>query len=370
MRILIDYRPALRQRTGVGEYVHELVLALLRSGPPGETITLFSSSWKDRLEAGAVEGAEIIDRRIPVRVLNLAWHRLRWPSAELLAGGPFDVVQSAHPLPIPARGAAQIVTVHDLDFLDHPERTRAEIRRDYPALAPSAVRAVDHVLVNSPHTAREVERRLSVNPERITIATPGAPPWAGRQDEPESGYLLFFGTLEPRKNLGLLLDAYASLVAAMPGAPRLVLAGGVPPEAAGLVARTMEPPLAGRVEVRGYIAPEDRQQLYAGALALIIPSHAEGFGIPALEAMTLGVPVVAANRGALPELVGDAGELFEPEASRLLDVLQRLLTDRDLRQRMRRAGWRRAREYSWAESARRAREAWSRAIDRRSRRRG
>lgn len=368
MRILIDYRPALRQRSGVGEYVHELVRALLRSAPPDETIVLFSSSWKDRLAAEVAPAAELVDRRIPVRILNAVWHRLKWPPVEMLARGPFDVVQSAHPLPIPSRKAAQVVTVHDLDFLDHPGRTRAEIRRDYPALAPAAIRDADHVLVNSPHTARDVAHRLGVTTDRITVATPGAPAWRRRENEPPGGYLLFFGTVEPRKNLGLLLDAYTTLVASAADVPRLLLAGGVPPEASPLLARVGEPPLAGRVEVRGYVAPDDRQQLYAGALALVVPSHTEGFGIPALEAMTIGVPVIAANRGALPELVGDAGELFEPDAPLLVEALRHVVSDRDLRRRMRDAGWQRAREYSWDESARRTRGAWTLAAERRHRR--
>src|SRR5262249_8969752 len=157
---------------------------------------------------------------------------------------------------------------------------------------------------------------------------------------------LFFGTLEPRKNVGLLLDAYSMLS----DAPRLVLAGGVPPEAHELLRRVEAHPLAGRVEVRGYIAPEDRQRLYMGALALIVPSHGEGFGIPALEAMTVGVPVVAANRGALPELIAEAGELFEPAVQPLVDALRRVTGDPDHRRRMRDAGWQRAREYSWNRS--------------------
>jgi glycosyltransferase involved in cell wall biosynthesis len=370
LRILIDYRPALRQRTGVGEYIHELVLALVRSRQPGETIAVFSSSWKDRVDVASLAGTEVLDRRVPVRVLNAAWHRLKWPPAELLAGGAFDVVHSFHPLPIPARRAAQVVTVHDLDFLDHPERTRAEIRRDYPSLAPAAVRGADHVLVNSPHTARDVERRLRVDADRITIATPGAPSWGPRTNEPAGGYLLFFGTLEPRKNVGLLLDAYSALASSMPDAPPLVLAGGVPAEARELIARTTMPPLAGRVHIRGYVAPEDRRHVYEGAIALVMPSHTEGFGIPALEAMTLGVPVLAANRGALPELVGGAGELFEPATAPLIELLRHVMTNPERRRRLRAAGWARAREYSWDQSAGRAREAWEMAVWRRSRRRG
>src|SRR5262249_57957810 len=132
-RVLIDYRPALRERSGVGEYTHELARALRAAGPPDDPqraieLTLFSSSWKDRFApASELARATTIDRRVPVSVLNLAWHRLGWPPIETIAGRTFDVAHSSHPLLMPSRTAAQVITIHDLDFLTHPERTRAEI---------------------------------------------------------------------------------------------------------------------------------------------------------------------------------------------------------------------------------------------------
>ena len=140
MRVVIDYRPALRQRTGVGEYTHQLARALVglvddRGSRPVD-VTLFSSSWKDRLSVDdGLRGAAVVDRRVPVALLNLAWHRFNWPPAESMARGAFEVAHSMHPLLMPARHAARVVTIHDLNFIAHPERTRAEIRRDYPALA-------------------------------------------------------------------------------------------------------------------------------------------------------------------------------------------------------------------------------------------
>ncbi len=370
LQILIDYRPALRHRTGVGEYVHELAAALMRLPlPAGEELTLFSSSWKDRLPKDVIPGALTIDRRIPVRLLNLAWHRLHWPPIERLTGRTFDVVQSAHPLPIPSRAAAQIVMVHDLDFLDHPERTRREIRRDYAALTPRAVLEADHVLVNSKHTGLDVERRLGVPSDRISVCSPGVPSWHRRTDEPPGAVVLFFGTLEPRKNIGVLLDAYVKLLAGGVPVPRLVLAGATPPEAAPLVARAATPPLQGHVDVLGYVEAEHRLDLYRRALVLVMPSHAEGFGIPALEAMTLGVPVIVANRGALPEVVGEAGLLIDPDdAGALADALGRVTADRALRDRLREAGWLQAQRFQWSQTAARTREAWAMAVEHRRRR--
>jgi glycosyltransferase involved in cell wall biosynthesis len=373
VRILLDYRPALRQRTGVGEYVHELARALVASAPPGESLSLFSSSWSDRLDRTVVPGTETVDRRVPVRVLNFAWHRLAWPPAERLAGQPLDVVHAAHPLLIPASHAAQVVTIHDLDFLDHPERTRAEIRRDYPALARSHAQQADQVVAVSLHTASDVERRLGVDRARITVCRPGRPDWRRRDVEPAPGCVLFLGTLEPRKNLDVLLDAYEKLIgdARSEAIPPLVLAGRATPEAEPIVARARRAPLAGRVELPGYIDPDRRRELYERALVFVLPSHMEGFGMPALEAMTVGVPVVAANRGALPEVVGRAGRLFEPDDPDALSAhLRELLTDAVARDRLREAGWMRAGEFSWADTARGVRDAWTRSVARRLERRG
>jgi glycosyltransferase involved in cell wall biosynthesis len=365
VRILLDYRPALRERTGVGEYVHELARALVASAPPGETLTLFSSSRRDRLDPSVVPGARVVDRRIPVSLLNLAWHRFGWPPVERLAGS-FDVVHSMHPLLMPSSQAAQVITVHDLDFMDHPERTAREVRRDYPALAPTHARRADAVVVVSQHTANDVARRLGVSPERIAICHPGAPPWSAREDEPTTGCVLFLGTLEPRKNLGVLLDAYESVLARHPHAPPLVLAGRVPEEGAALAARVQQGPLAGHVELTGYVTDAQRLELYRRALVFVLPSHTEGFGLTALEAMTCGVPVIAADRGALPETVGRAGLLFDADSARdLAAVLETVLTSPAKRTTMREDGLRQARRFQWTDTASAVRQAWIAALTRR-----
>lgn len=370
MRILLDYRPALRRRTGVGAYMHEAAMALARTAVPGEHILLFSASWKDRLMPDVVPPLEVIDRRIPVRVLNYAWHRLGQPPIEVVARTPVDVVQAAHPLLIPARRAARVVTVHDLDFLDHPERTRAEIRRDYPVLAGAHARAADHVVVVSPHTAAAVEKRFGVPADRITICPPGAPAGPPRSAPPGAdGCILFIGTLEPRKNLGVLLDAYARLRQARAATPRLVLAGRHGASADALVARTLEAPLAGHVDLPGYVDDAEKRRLLERALVLILPSHDEGFGMPAIEALAAGVPVVASNRGALPATVGGAGALFEPDAPDELAHLLAAILDSPERQRlMAEQGLRQAAQFSWQQTADRLREAWRLAHEHRMRR--
>ena len=373
MRVLIDYRPALRDRSGVGEYTHQLVKALLASNPrsspsPGTNgaldLTIFSSSWKDRLTPlPELRGARVVDRRVPVRLLNFSWHRLGWPPAEQLTGLAFDVAHSPHPLLLPVRNAAQVIMVHDLHFLAHPERTRAEIRRDYPDLVKEHAHRAGRIIVPSQFTAREVERQLGIDATRIAVCPPGAPEWAPRETPAPDGYILFFGTLEPRKNIGGLLDAYERLLAQGITCPELVLAGRASDEAGPWLDRITRPPLAGHVRHVGSIEPANRQALYAGARLLVMPSFEEGFGIPVLEAMTFGVPVVAASSGALPEVLGDAGPLVNPDRpEEIASAMRRLLEDDAYAAVCTAKGVLRARQFNWHRTARLVYEAYEQAI--------
>jgi glycosyltransferase involved in cell wall biosynthesis len=357
VRILIDYRPALRERTGVGEYVHGLTTALPAHLREGDSLTLFSSSWKDRLASDVVPGARCVDARVPVRLLNLLWHRLEWPAVESFAGS-VDVAHSMHPLMMPSRAGVRVVTVHDLYFFDQPEATAAEIRRDYRTLAPDHARRADAVVVNSEYTKSQVVERFHVDAERVTVCRPASPAWRRRDEPPVRGPILFLGTLEPRKNVPGLLRAYAELAARRPGVPELVLAGRMPAHGVGDVL-PREPSLAGRVRTTGYVSDAERQRLYREAAMLVVPSFEEGFGITALEAMTMGVPVVAARRGALPEVLGDAGVLVDiEEPGPLAAAMEHVLTDADARRRMADAGVRRAAQFTWEASAARLYEAY------------
>jgi glycosyltransferase involved in cell wall biosynthesis len=349
VRIVLDYRPALRQRTGVGEYVHGLATALARLLRPDDSLTLFSSSWKDRLSADAVPGTRISDSRVPVRILNLAWHRAGWPPLELLAG-PVDVAHSLHPLMMPARGA-RIVTVHDLYFLTRPDHAAAEIRRDYPRAARDHVHRADAVVVNSEYTRRQVVERLRVPPERITVCPPGAPDWQPRPAPAAAGPILFIGTIAPRKNVPALLRAFTELTGTVRDAPELVLAGRMSRN--GLVGTGIDvAAVIDRIRMPGYVEDEAKQQLYRQASMLVLPSLDEGFGIPALEAMAMGVPVIASNRGALPEVLGEAGLLVDPEnPSAIADAMRQVLEDEGLRRRLAEAGIARAARYTWTASA-------------------
>jgi glycosyltransferase involved in cell wall biosynthesis len=367
----MDYRAALRDRTGVGEFVHELVRALSTSAPPGQSdqVVIFTSSWKDRPAPGIsheLSNVRIADRRVPVRVLTWAWNRLQWPPVEWLAG-ECSVVHSQSPLLIPAARAAQVVTIHDLDFLRHPEHVDAEMRRDYPVLARAHAARAHAVVVSSHYAAGEVIRELGIARARVHVCSPGTPSWApavaSRQAAKRGHRLLFMGTLGLRKNVGTLLEAYARLLSRVPDAPPLTLAGRTTPDSARWEARAKSPPLAGRVELAGYVDAARRIELYAGARMLILPSYEEGFGLPVLEAMACGVPVVISSRGSLPEVAGAAADPVDPDdAEGFTARMEALLDDRTAAAAAQR-GLQQAARYSWALCADAARQAYRAAIE-------
>jgi glycosyltransferase involved in cell wall biosynthesis len=371
MRILVDYRPALRARTGVGEYIHTLVGAY--TSAHDDRVSIFTSSWKDRPSPSLPRElrVEVVDRRVPVSLLNYLWHRLEWPPIEDLAGDT-DVVHAAHPLLIPARRAAQVVTIHDLFFLLHPEGTRAEIRRDYATLSPSHATRADAVVTSSLHTKQLIHEHLDVAPHCIYVCPPGAPTWKtlGRAPNvPDKGYMLFLGTLETRKNIGALLDAYEALTNGTRPVPRLILAGGASPDADPWLTRIARDPLTHHVIYKGYVADEEREALYAGARALVLPSLDEGFGLPVLEAMSAGVPVIASNRGSLPEVVGNAGVLLDPlDPLAWAAAIERVAGDNTWATALACAGLERARAFTWSKSAAELRRAYQDAFARRGQR--
>lgn len=371
MRILVDYRPALRERTGVGEYIRQLVSAY--TATHRDELVLFTSSWKDRPAStlGAELRAAVVDRHVPVSVLNYLWHRLEWPPVEMMTGY-VDVVHAAHPLLIPSRDAAQVVTIHDLFFLDHPERVRGEIRRDYPALAPAHARRADAIVTSSQRTQQAIVDRLGVAEEYVYCCPPGAPVWhtLGRAPNvPANGYMLVLGTLEPRKNIGIVLDAFERLATQIT-APKLVVAGNATADANDWLARISRPPLEACVEYVGYVPDERREALFAGARALLLPSLDEGFGLTALEAMSAGVPVVASDRGSLPEVIGNGGLLVPPDdVEAWASAVDHLVRDEGWSRQLAQKGLDRARAFTWEGTAARLAQAYRDAVVRRKARR-
>jgi alpha-1,3-rhamnosyl/mannosyltransferase len=214
-----------------------------------------------------------------------------------------------------------------------------------------------------------VERRLQVPRERIVVCPPGAPAWTPRSAAPRDGYVLFVGTLEPRKNVGGLLDAYERVIDTA-AELELLLVGSATDASRAWLERIGRPPLKGKVRHVGYVDASRMRQMYEGARVLVMPSFDEGFGIPVLDAMTLGVPVVAARRGSLPEVLGDAGRLVDPEApAEIADAILQVAQDDGYADALAARGVARSRAFRWDETARRVYGAYRDAVEHHAHRR-
>jgi glycosyltransferase involved in cell wall biosynthesis len=334
---MIDVSYSGRGRTGTGVYVEELVRAL---GARRDT-EVVCVRQRRRLRPGA--GNPL--RSAANLALDRVWTRFGLPRAARLAGA--DVLH--HPLPAHSPGAAcaQVVTVHDVAYERHPDEFtpvwRAVARREHRA----AVARTGAVVCPSRATARDAERLLGADPARTVVAHHG--PGQGLPAAAPAGrsHLLYLGSDEPRKRVGSLLDAHASL----PDPPELVLAGEAARRADGPFVRGEPDPSPVRVA-----------ELLAGALALVHPAPLEGFGLTLLEAMAAGAPVVALRSASSEEVCGDAALLVEPEE--LAGALARVAGDAALRERLAAAGRERAAAFSWEQSAERHLEAYRLAAGR------
>jgi len=275
----------------------------------------------------------------------------------------FDLLHSPDFIP-PWRGRfRRLITVHDLTFLYYPQFLTDESRRYYNDQIERAVRVADHISADSTNTKDDLVRLLNVPPAKVTVVLLAPNPIYRVMDEAtctqvvtrlglSRGFLLFTGTLEPRKNVTGLLTAYRMLCDRKPSAPPLVLAGRRGWLYDEIFQRIGQLKLTDRVRFPENLPDEDLVALYNAASLFVLPSFYEGFGLPVLEAMACGAPVICSDRGSLPEVAGDAALLINPDdPAGLADALERVLEDDRFRAQMRERGWANVRRFSWAKTA-------------------
>jgi glycosyltransferase involved in cell wall biosynthesis len=299
MRVAFDVSPLSHPRAGVANYMLCSLRGLVEAGADVVAFAPVSARGKRLVEA-ALSGIDV-ERHLPVLPFahgwRTAWSRLQRPQAERWLGR-FDVLHFSDWMYPPQRAGLRATTVHDLVPLRFPEWTHGRTVRMHGAKYRHAARTAHVLLCNSEFTARDVRELLHVEPERVHVAHPAAAPVfaaAGERAELGRPYALSVATLEPRKNLETLLDAHALLSGEL--ALAVVGASGWGPQ----------PRLDAPGVIRlGYVDDEELARLYRGASVFVYPSRFEGFGLPVLEAMKSGVPVVASAHSSIDEACGDA----------------------------------------------------------------
>ncbi|MFI7698151.1 glycosyltransferase family 4 protein [Nonomuraea sp. NPDC049480] len=369
-RVLVDAAAVPADRGALIRYVDGLVAALHRAGADLAVVCQRAEAERYRQLAPS---ADIIPGPVEItnRAARLAWEQTGLPLLARQVGA--DVIHAPYySIPL-SSGLPTVVTVHDTTWFTEPDQhsPRASFFR---SATRTAVRHARRVIVPSKATRDELIRVLSADPTRIDVAYHGVdlaqfhPPSeeeirraalrCGLHGQP---YVAFLGNLDPRKNVPNLIRGFAAAVKRLEKPPALVIGGGVHEDDVDAACREVEATV--RVVRPGYLRAPDLPGFLGGALVVAFPSRGEGFGLPVLEAMACGAPVLTTHRSSLPEVGGDAVAYTEPDADSIAAALGHLLASSERRRQLQEAGLARAREFTWDASAEAHLSSYQRAIE-------
>jgi glycosyltransferase involved in cell wall biosynthesis len=373
MRVALDLTSVPPRMAGVGSYLAGLVDALQRVDEVNEYLLVVGAALREAFPVRSPRFSVVTvpDRSRPVRLL---WEQVSLPA--LVARLRVDVLHSPHytrPLrPLPC---ASVVGVMDLTYVLLPQYHAWSRRVFFRRMVPAAAALADRVIAISESTKRDAAAHLGIPAGRIDaipLAISAAyradiPAWdidATRQrlDLPQE-YVLFVGTIEPRKNLPRLVRAYANAVRTEPAFPALVLVGMRGWQTGEFERALAESGVRTRIRIAGYVPEEDLPRVYAGATLFVYPSLYEGFGIPVLEALACGIPTITSSTSSMPEVAADAALLVDPhDTDALAAAMLRLFRDEPLRGVLRRRGIARAADFNWERTATLTIETYRRAL--------
>lgn len=361
MAIYLDVSAAVHRRAGLGRYAESLARALAEEIP--DQLSLF---YNREQGIASLAGLEAL-KQATVSLAYKPWRMLVWmgqlsriPFNRLVPGA--SLFHATEHLLMPLKAVPTVMTVHDLIFHHLPEHHKPLNRWYLNGTMPLYCRRADAIIAVSDATRRDLISAYGLPPEKIAVIHEAAAPHFQPQSEdarsrvrqdyglPER-YILYVGTIEPRKNLERLLQAWAPLYQARE-CPALVIVGKRGWLSDGFFAALEACPAREGVVLTGYVQDGDLPAVYAGATAFVFPSLYEGFGLPPLEAMACGTPVICANASSLPEVVGDAALLIDPlDGASLQHALRHLSADTALQESLRAQGLARSATFSWRRAA-------------------
>ena len=361
MRICVDIQSAVSQRAGVGRYTRNLVEHLAPLMAPADDLDLFYFDFHRRgLDFPCPGAHQIPVRWLPGKYAQQAWKRLQWPPFDWFAGKA-DLYHFPNFTIPPLTQGKKIVTIHDMSFLRYPEFSEKKNLDYLSTFIHDTIRRADAVITISEFSKKETVALLGLDPARIFSTplgvTPGCtrPPAAHitetrRKLKLERPYLLSVGTLEPRKNIPFLIDVFEQL----PDFDGdLVIAGMKGWKVEPILERMNTSPRRDRIRYLEYVPDADLFSLYAGAELYVITSHYEGFGLPPLEAMACGTPVVSSMGGSLPEMLAGEASVLIPgfDAGVWAATLTALLNDPARRRILAQQAPAHAARFSWRDTA-------------------
>ena len=372
MLIAIDGFPLSEPLTGIGHYTLELAHHLALNSPADEILVVSPRSFVPSVDA-ANGTANLRFSRATVSPLTRHWWSLGLPryirknQIQVFHGTNFEV-----PL---RKDCPTVLTIHDLSTLLYPQTHKGRIVRRARRRLPLMARAATMIITDTETIRQEINEHLQIPLTRI-VAVSGAARSCFRRLEFEQTadtrkrlgigdeFLLYVGTIEPRKNLVTLVRAFEAVLSRRESRLQLVIAGRKGWMVDSLFGYVESSPAASRIIFTGYVSDEDLCALYSSCSLFIYPSLYEGFGLPPLEAMACGAPVIASRIPSIAEVVGAAAKLIAADSvTELTEAIGQLLDDASLRQRLSLAGKRCVAEFSWAQTARSVREVYLQAMN-------
>lgn len=390
MKIALDYTTGIYPGAGIARYTRSLARALAELDAENSYALFYAAMGLPRPTPETRQAGRLFKRHpnfkpvavsMSVREMFAVWQRLRVPLPVDLFTGRCDLLHSPDFVSPPHLTGKDVITVHDLSFMVVPEYAQPKLAGFLGKTVPHAARRADHIIAVSQQTGNDLTRLLGVEPSKITVAYNGVDkrfrPLHGRLGNPDTAFrniparfILHVGTLEPRKNLVRLVEAYGLLVARR---SEVGDSGGMADVALVLAGRKgwlFEPILAaaervnkagGRVIFVDYVHDDDLPALYNMATVFAYPSLYEGFGLPAAEALACGTPTLVSNDGALAEVVGAAALRVDAYSVESIAAgLARLLTDKELRRRLSEEGPMQVARFTWEAAAQTVLEVYGR----------
>ncbi len=365
MRIALDYTAGIRQGAGIGQYVRSLVDAMLEQDAHNRYTLLTSGRPTPEQPFPRAENVRGRSVLIPDRYLTILWYRWHVPLLANYFTGPADIYHGLDfVLPPLSKKIRKVVTVYDLAFLEHPETAVPSLAAYLNKVVPEAVKRADVVAAISQTTKQALITHYHTPAKKITVIPCGVGPQFQRVTDPvlleetrrtydlQQPFILSVGTLEPRKNHMGLIRAFHEVQQNKPSSLLLAIAGGkgwMYEETQNLV---RELKLEDKVRFLGRVSERELIALYSLAEMFAFPSFFEGFGIPPLEAMACGTPVITSNTSSLPEMAGDAAILVDPhDIHAIAEAINRLAEDVQLREELRQRGYKQAQRYTWSGAA-------------------
>lgn len=364
MKIAINTLGPSRIKVGIGNYIVNLVNGLQNLDKNNRYLIFVAEKNKDMFEKAENFRFRKIGFFSGNRILRIVWEQIILPFTLLI--NKVDVLHSPGFVSPIFKTTKQILTIHDMTFFTHPQFHLKSKIRYFQKMIPVSAKKADMLVVDSENTKQDIINILKINPEKIKTVYLGtnfkkqtkAKEWITQKYGIIAPFILFAGMLEPRKNIPNLIRAFAGLAPEISHSLVIVGKNGwVFEEIFELVERLN---LKERIIFTGYIPDDDLQYFYSAADCFVYPSYYEGFGIPVIEAMACGCPVITSNNSSLKEIAGDAALLINnpDNASEIAKKIKKIILNKRLRETLNQKGLKKIKEFSWKKTAEKTLEAY------------